>query len=64
MPRYRELFRRGSYSSQDYQRELSARVRMAARRHGLHRAEPGEARSVPGPEPAAVQAAAEQLTLL
>jgi DNA repair photolyase len=63
-PRYRQMFRRGSYLPQDYQQELSARVRMAARRHGLHRAEPGEARSVPGPEPAAVQAAAEQLTLL
>jgi hypothetical protein len=58
------MFRRGSYLSQDYQQELSARVRMAARRHGLHRAEPGEARSVPGPEPAPAEAAAEQLTLL
>ena len=63
-PRYRQMFRRGSYLPQDYQQELSARVRMAARRHGLHRAEPGEARSVPGPKPGAVQAAAEQLTLL
>jgi DNA repair photolyase len=63
-PRYRQMFRRGSYLSQDYQQELSARVRMAARRHGLHPAEPGEARSVPGPEPAPAEAAAEQLTLL
>jgi DNA repair photolyase len=45
-PRYRELFRRGSYLPQAYQHELGARVRMAARRHGLHRADPGEARSV------------------
>jgi DNA repair photolyase len=63
-PRYRQMFRRGSYLPQDYQQELSARVRMAARRHGLHRAEPGEARSVPRREPAAAEAAAEQLTLL
>jgi DNA repair photolyase len=45
-PRYRELFRRGSYLPKTYQHELGARVRMSARRHGLYRAEPGEARSV------------------
>lgn len=50
-PRYRELYGNGSYAPQAYQREVTARVRMAARRHGLHRAEPGEARAVtPGPE--------------
>jgi DNA repair photolyase len=43
--RYRELYGRGSYLPQTYQHELAARVRMATRRHGLHRAEPGEARS-------------------
>ncbi|WP_306211335.1 intein-containing Rv2578c family radical SAM protein [Actinoplanes sp. RD1] len=43
-PRYRELFRGGSYLPQAFQHEISARVRLAARRHGLHRAEPGEAR--------------------
>ena len=47
-PRYRELYRGGSYLSPEYQRELGARVRTAARRHGLHRGEPGEARSVDG----------------
>ena len=47
VPRYRELFHRGSYLPKEYQREVVARVRMAARRHGLHRAEPGEARQVP-----------------
>jgi DNA repair photolyase len=35
VPRYRELFARGSYSPKDYQREVTARVRRAARRHGL-----------------------------
>ncbi len=46
VPRYRELFGSGSYLPQGYQRELTARVRQAARRHGLHRAEPGESRRV------------------
>jgi DNA repair photolyase len=45
-PRYRELYGNGSYLSRGYQQELGARVRMAARRHGLHRGEPSEARSV------------------
>ncbi|MFB9237170.1 Rv2578c family radical SAM protein [Plantactinospora siamensis] len=44
VPRYRELFGAGSYSPQAYQREVTARVRMAARRHGLYRAETGEHR--------------------
>ncbi|HEX2771695.1 MAG TPA: intein-containing Rv2578c family radical SAM protein [Micromonosporaceae bacterium] len=60
VPRYRELFRGGSYLPQGYQRELAARVQAAARRHGLHRAERGTARQVPPPPPPA----AEQLTLL
>nr|MDT0658237.1 Rv2578c family radical SAM protein [Micromonospora sp. DSM 115978] len=61
VPRYRELYRGGSYLPQVYQREVTARVRMAARRHGLHRAEPGQARqpSMDSPTPRA-----EQLTLL
>ena len=62
VPHYRSLFGRGSYLPQSYQREVTARVRMAARRHGLHRSEPGEARQVaPAPTPAP---AVEQLTLL
>ncbi len=60
--RYRALFGRGSYSPRAYQREVTARVREAARRHGLGAPEPGEARAVEPvvetkPEP-------EQLTLL
>jgi len=35
LPRYRELFRDGSYADRDYQRDVTARVRSAARRHGL-----------------------------
>jgi DNA repair photolyase len=58
-PRYRELFGKGSYLPQAYQHEISARVRMAARRHGLHRAQPGEARAVDVPAPES-----QQLTLL
>jgi DNA repair photolyase len=46
--RYRDLFRGGSYLPQSYQHELGAKVRMAARRHGLHRSAFGEARKVGG----------------
>jgi len=78
-PRYRELFRGGSYLPQAYQHELGARVKMAARRYGLYRAAPGDARAVrdaasdltepngtdAGPERSAARnAEPEQLTLL
>jgi DNA repair photolyase len=52
-PRYRELFGNGSYLPRAYQEEIGARVRMAARRHGLYRSEPAEARRVTEAEPAA-----------
>jgi DNA repair photolyase len=59
--RYRALFRGGSYSPKDYQRDVCDRVREAARRHRIGAGEPGAARRVepppPPPEP-------EQLTLL
>ncbi|MFF5174245.1 intein-containing Rv2578c family radical SAM protein [Micromonospora sp. NPDC000089] len=61
VPRYRELYRSGAYAPQAYQRELTARVRIAARRHGLERGERGDNRRLPEP-PAAP--AAEQLSLL
>ncbi|TDC36171.1 Rv2578c family radical SAM protein [Micromonospora sp. KC213] len=68
VPRYRELYRAGAYAPQAYQRELTARVRMAARRHGLHRAERGDDRRPPQPavpsRTPAPPAAAEQLSLL
>ncbi|GIJ38210.1 Rv2578c family radical SAM protein [Micromonospora andamanensis] len=59
VPRYRELFRAGAYAPQSYQRELTARVRIAARRHGLIRSGAGEHRDAPQPAPAS-----EQLSLL
>lgn len=43
-PRYRELFQAGSYLPRSYQREIGARVRLAARRHGLLSGEPAAAR--------------------
>ncbi|MBQ1072804.1 Rv2578c family radical SAM protein [Micromonospora sp. C31] len=62
VPRYRELYRSGAYAPQPYQRELTARVRIAARRHGLHGGERGDDRRPPDPPPAPPPA--EQLTLL
>jgi DNA repair photolyase len=44
LPRYRELFGRGSYAQKAYQEDVVARVRAAARRHGMDRARPGAAR--------------------
>lgn len=35
LPRYRTLYARGAYAPQGYQREVTARVRAAARRYGL-----------------------------
>ncbi|MFF5295714.1 intein-containing Rv2578c family radical SAM protein [Paractinoplanes globisporus] len=50
-PRYRELYGDGSYLPDAYQAETTARVRMAARRHGLHRPDAYQARDVdPAPE--------------
>jgi DNA repair photolyase len=59
--RYRRLYGRGSYAPKDYQREISARVHAAARRHGLPERPPKEHRGV---EPSAARVTAEQLTLL
>ncbi|GLW29478.1 intein-containing Rv2578c family radical SAM protein [Actinoplanes regularis] len=62
VPRHRELFARGAYSPRAYQDEVSARVRMAARRHGLHRPTPAQFRDLPAPEAPVAQI--DQLTLL
>ncbi|GAA4572917.1 Rv2578c family radical SAM protein [Micromonospora coerulea] len=62
VPRYRQLYQAGAYAPQAYQRELTARVRIAARRHGLHRAEVGDNRPVAAPRSPAP--AGEQLSLL
>ncbi|NES14175.1 radical SAM protein [Micromonospora sp. PPF5-17] len=61
VPRYRQLYRSGAYVPQAYQREVTARVRMAARRHGLHRGEVGDNRRQPAAPP---PPPAEQLSLL
>ncbi|MFI5932740.1 intein-containing Rv2578c family radical SAM protein [Actinoplanes sp. NPDC051494] len=66
-PRYRDLYRGGSYLTQPFQNEIGARVRLAARRHGLHRPTPGEARGATysnDDEDATSTTASEQLTLL
>jgi DNA repair photolyase len=62
VPRYRALFGSRSYSPEGYQREVTARVKAAARRHGIGLMGSGEARQVPEPPPAPPQP--EQLTLL
>nr|WP_089156506.1 intein-containing Rv2578c family radical SAM protein [Micromonospora sp. NBS 11-29] len=62
VPRYRQLYQAGAYTPQAYQREVTARVRMAARRHGLHRGGSDDNRGLPDVAPPAP--AAEQLSLL
>ncbi|WIM96013.1 intein-containing Rv2578c family radical SAM protein [Actinoplanes oblitus] len=62
VPRHRALFANGAYSPRSYQDELSARVRMAARRHGLHRPANAQFRSLTPQEPPTPRT--DQLTLL
>jgi DNA repair photolyase len=50
LPRYRELYGRGSYLADVYQKDLSERVHRAARRYGLPPKGSGPAR-LPGPVP-------------
>lgn len=47
VPRYRELFAHGSYSPKDYQREVTAKVRTAARRYGLGSGDDGPTHRTP-----------------
>lgn len=62
VPRYRELYARGSYVRKAYREGLAERVGPLLRRHGLDRKSDFGAR---GPEPTAAEAApAEQLRLL
>jgi DNA repair photolyase len=71
-PRYRELFGSGSYTPKAYQHEVIARVRIAARRHGLHRSTAAEARATdfaadtvgPADSPGRPEFEPRQLTLL
>jgi DNA repair photolyase len=60
---YRELYGRGSYAPKAYQREVSARVAIAARRRGIGEAPPSEHRNAEHRQPAEPDAP-EQLTLL
>ena len=46
LPRYRGLYRRGSYAPKDYQAEITGRVRELARRYGVGAATPAAARPV------------------
>ncbi len=63
LPRYRELYRGGSYAAKGYQQDVSDRVRAAAGRHRIGAGSPGNARRVTGkPRPQAPEAV--QLTLL
>ena len=74
VPHYQELYGGRAYLGSGYHREVAARVRLAARRHGLGTSHAAVARRVPtSPEearalgPAAIRRrppAAEQLTLL
>ncbi|MFY1634354.1 Rv2578c family radical SAM protein [Solwaraspora sp. WMMB335] len=64
VPRYRSLFRSGSYLPQAYQREVTARVRSAAHRHGLAAAGPGTARGDGASSSVAGRPPVEQLALL
>jgi len=58
VPCYQELYGAGAYAPKAYQEEVAARVQKLARRYGVGRATPHEARRVapPSPQP-------EQLTL-
>ncbi|MBX6357571.1 MAG: Rv2578c family radical SAM protein [Micromonosporaceae bacterium] len=62
VPRYQELYGRGSYARKAYQEDVVARVREAARRHGISRPRPGESHR--GPTPARPAEPPEQLRLL
>jgi DNA repair photolyase len=59
---YLRLFRSNAYLAAAEQREITARVRIAARRYGLSMSGAREARTVPPPAPAKPEP--EQLTLL
>lgn len=76
VPRYHELYGSGAYAPKAYQREVAARVAELARRYGVGRVSPGQARLRPaqraasragpvrGSAPDETSASAEQLTLL
>jgi DNA repair photolyase len=53
VPRYRALYRSGAYVPRAYQEKIAAQVAGFARRHGIGRVSPGQARAVRTPRPAA-----------
>ncbi|MGH3488585.1 MAG: intein-containing Rv2578c family radical SAM protein [Actinopolymorphaceae bacterium] len=74
-PRYRALYRRGSYLPKTYQHDVTERVKQAARRYGMDKADSNRARQVPAsptearalgtsPQQPPVMAEPEQLSLL
>jgi DNA repair photolyase len=63
LPLYRELYGRKAYLGSAYQRDVAARVRMAARRYGLRSGGSNETRPATTP-PAAETPPPEQLTIL
>jgi hypothetical protein len=65
VPRYRELYARGSYVQKAYRERLGERVAPLLRRHGLAPKTGYEVRSPePAPEPQVEAPAVEQLRLL
>jgi DNA repair photolyase len=48
VPRYRALYRSGAYAPRSYQQQIAEQVREFARKHGVGRAGPAEARSIRG----------------
>jgi DNA repair photolyase len=60
--RYRSIYGSGSYAPKAYQREVTAKVAIAARRHGIGRAHMTQHRAIEQTQPAPPPA--EQLTLL
>jgi len=64
VPKYGRLYGNGSYAPKAYQQEISGRVHEMARRLGIGRAGPRDARSVGHRIPAAKPPSPEQLALL
>jgi DNA repair photolyase len=46
VPRYRALYRSGAYAPRAYQERIAAQVAEFARKHGIGRVSPGQARAI------------------
>ena len=59
VPRYRELYENKAYSPKEFQQEIADRVFELARRYGIGRKSPANARRIPEPpqEPEQLQLA-------